>query len=709
MARPGNAPAGSSTEGTARYKAARAFDISRVYWLVQLLLLFSIIAPLALVAIVGYRWTERRLTEEALVRRQATAYAAAASLRGRFDRYVGIGSAFASQDAFRSAVAEAKYEDAAKLLQHMTQEFPAIERAFLTDPRGVVLADTSIDPAAVGSDLSSQDWFAGVSKDGKSYVSEIYRRQTLPELNVFAIAVPVADAGGATVGILVTEIKTDVLLEWANAIDVGQSGFAYFVDKRGHLAAHPKYLPQGKLTNFSGVPAVQQLRRGRSGVEIVPDEAGGEGIIVAYEPVPEYGWGVVVEQPAMNAFAPRSEYLALIFLVFGAILTVNLLLALGIIRMMRGENEAYQRERAVLEGAGDGVIVTDAKGVIVKMNPQAERMLGWTCEEICGRPYVDVIPMQDENGVNVPMTFRPLLYALKVGQKKVTTTTPTNYYVRRDKTRFPVAVTVNPLLEDGKVVGAVELIRDITAEKEIDRAKTEFVSLASHQLLSPLSAVKGYAYLMHGGDLGKMTAEQNRVVGNIVLLLERMISLVDTLLNVSRIELGTFSVAPEPTNVAGLADTVVLEIVDQMEEKGIGLVKLYDIDLPIIVADPNLLRIVFQNLLSNAVRYSPNGGKIDLAIEKRPTMLLVTVSDRGIGIPREQQPKIFNKFFRASNARQSVAEGNGMGLYVTKAILENTGGKIWFTSEPGRGTTFYVTLPLEVDARESTKSLSFTE
>ncbi|HTK05391.1 MAG TPA: ATP-binding protein [Candidatus Eisenbacteria bacterium] len=702
---PGSTPAPSR-----RRVRERPLDFGRSFWLVQLALLFSIVAPVILVAVIGYRWTERRLTEETLVRRQAIAYAAAASLRGRFDRYTSIVSAFASNDVLRDTAAEGKREEVGKMLRNITEDFPAFDRAFLTDPRGVVASDTTVDPEAAGADLSFQDWYFGVGKEWKPYVSEIYRRPAKPQANVFAVAVPVKDASGAVIAILVTEIRTDVLLLWTKDIEVGPSGFAYFVDKRGHIAAHPKYPPQGTLVNLSDVPAVQQLRQGRSGVEVVPDEAEKEGMIVAYEPVPEYGWGVVVSQPAKDAFAPRSEYLGLILMVFGAILVVNLLLALGIIRMMRLANEAYLREKAILEGAGDGVVATDAKGLIVKMNPQAEKMLGWACEEICGRPFIDTVPMQDENGMPVPLTFRPLLYALKVGQKKATTTTPTNYYVRKDGTRFPVAVNVTPLKKEETVTGAVELIRDITVEKEIDRAKTEFVSLASHQLLTPLSAVKGYSQLLYGSELGKLKSEQKRVVGNVLQLLERMISLVDTLLNVSRIELGTFSVTPEPTNVAGLVDGVIPELMGQIDEKGVKLLKLYDIDLPIVPADPNLLRIVFQNLLSNAVRYSPNGGKVNLSIERRPTMLLVTVTDEGIGIPHDQQAKIFTKFFRADNARQAVAAGNGMGLYVTKAILESTGGRIWFTSEEGKGTKFYVTLPIEgMSKREGTRSLTYSE
>ena len=192
-----------------------------------------------------------------------------------------------------------------------------------------------------------------------------------------------------------------------------------------------------------------------------------------------------------------------------------------------------------------------------------------------------------------------------------------------------------------------------------------------------------------------------------------MVELVDTLLNVSRIELGTFKVEPTPTDVIALARSVLDEQRPKIEKKKLTVAKEFSPSVQICSTDPKLLRIIFQNLLSNSVEYTPPRGKIEFAISvesksSRKT-LLVKVSDKGYGIPKNQQGQIFTKLFRADNVRDKDTDGTGLGLYIVKSIIENLGGKIWFES-PARsklgsrkaaagkgnnpGTTFYVPLPI---------------
>ncbi|MFA4922779.1 MAG: HAMP domain-containing sensor histidine kinase [Ignavibacteriaceae bacterium] len=288
-------------------------------------------------------------------------------------------------------------------------------------------------------------------------------------------------------------------------------------------------------------------------------------------------------------------------------------------------------------------------------------------------------------------------------------------------------------LENKSLIGFVGAEEDITKEKEVDRAKSEFVSLASHQLRTPLSTVNWYTEMLLTGDAGKLNEEQRKYLEEAYKGNQRMVVLVNALLNVSRMELGTFVVEPEPTDVVLLARSVIDEQKPQTEAKKIKLSEKYAKDLPLINADPKLLRIVFQNLLSNSVKYTPDKGKIgfDILVAKKgdevggkkvkEDSIAIVVSDSGYGIPAAQQEKIFTKLFRADNVREKDTDGTGLGLYIVKAIVDHSGGLIWFESpssaafddkatagkEENKGTTFYVTLSLSgMKKKEGTKALT---
>jgi len=261
--------------------------------------------------------------------------------------------------------------------------------------------------------------------------------------------------------------------------------------------------------------------------------------------------------------------------------------------------------------------------------------------------------------------------------------------------------------ENGKVIGCVVVFRDITKERMIDKAKSEFVSLASHQLRTPLSAVNWYAEMLLNGDAGKINENQRKYLEEIYHGNQRMVALVNSLLNVSRIELGTLAINIKPTNLTKLANSVLTELRPKIKNKKLKVTKKYDSRLPKIKVDPKLMRIVFQNLLSNAVKYTPLGGKVRLNITKRQSAILITVADTGYGIPKNQQAKVFTKLFRGDNVRTKQTEGTGLGLYIVKAVVKEAGGKIWFKSQENKGTTFYVTLPLKgMKAKKGTKSLT---
>jgi PAS domain S-box-containing protein len=365
-----------------------------------------------------------------------------------------------------------------------------------------------------------------------------------------------------------------------------------------------------------------------------------------------------------------------------------------VLRRTKDLEQIQSKNEAILTSIGDGLVVVDKGGRISYINKSFEEMLGWKTSEIIGKSMVQVVPREDQNGVGVLFKERILTQVL-AGQKFIADLSNPFYYIRKDKSRFPVSSIVAPVVLNKKVVGAVEVFRDITKEKEIDKAKTEFVSLASHQLRTPLSTVNWYSEMLLTGDVGEVTSNQKKYLEEIYSGNRRMVDLVNTLLDVSRIELGTLVVESKPTDIVKLTQSVIHEERLQIIEKKIKLLSSFEDNTPLIKADPKLLRMVIQNLLSNAIKYTPNGGKIHISLfldEKKN--VAIKMSDTGYGIPKNQQDKIFTKLFRADNVIGKDTEGTGLGLYIAKSIIEQAGGKLWFESEENKGSTFYVTLPL---------------
>lgn len=354
-------------------------------------------------------------------------------------------------------------------------------------------------------------------------------------------------------------------------------------------------------------------------------------------------------------------------------------------------------DEAILASIGDGLAVMDKEGIITYVNQAFEKILGWQSAEVLGKYLAELIPQKDVRGNSVPFN-ETILNKVLSGDVVVADLTNPFYLTRKDRSNFPASTIVTPIILDGKIIGAVKTFRDITKEKEIDKAKTEFVSLASHQLRTPLSTINWYTEMLLAGDVGKLNAGQEGYLKEVYKGNQRMVSLVNALLSVSRMDLGTFIFEPEPTDVTRLLQMVIEEQKFHIDRKKITISTAFQKLIPKIQADPKLLSMVVQNLLSNAVKYTPEKGTIKVTLIRRRSKksLLLTLEDSGYGIPKGQQDKIFSKLFRADNVREKDTEGTGLGLYIAKSVVDNSGGKVWFDSEENKGSTFYLELPCGV-------------
>ncbi len=342
------------------------------------------------------------------------------------------------------------------------------------------------------------------------------------------------------------------------------------------------------------------------------------------------------------------------------------------------------------------VIITDANGQIIFANRTAEINTGFTFDEMKG---------------NTPRLWGGLMPAefySSFWHKKYEVNGFDGEIVNRKKNGeiYYVITHISPITSDsGVVIGYIGTEEDITKEKKLDKAKTEFLSLASHQLRTPLSTINWYCEMLLAGDAGPVNSKQKLFLQEAYGGSQRMVQLVSALLNVSRIETGTYMVEPERVDVVKLVRSVLDESKPKIDDKKL-VVKLEKEDIPEMMLDPNLTTMIFQNLLTNSVKYTPEWGTVVISLkilhkaDKSLGMvvdadsLLVRVQDNGMGIPKNQQEEVFTKLFRADNVRRADTEGTGLGLYLIKSLINQSGGNIWFESEEGKGTIFFVLLPL---------------
>lgn len=241
---------------------------------------------------------------------------------------------------------------------------------------------------------------------------------------------------------------------------------------------------------------------------------------------------------------------------------------------------------------------------------------------------------------------------------------------------------------------AFVITRSFEKLAEASRLKSEFVDIVSHQLRSPLTNIKWTFEVLSSEDFNINEEKKEEYYINVKENIVRMVELVDDLLIVSKIEEGAFSIHKSEISL----EKTIKDLIDRYkvfaEASGIDLIFSPDKNVGTIMADSSMLKLLVENLIDNAIRYTKGGGKIEVKYEKGPKEILFSVKDEGVGIPEKDRKFIFHKFFRAENALRTRTKGSGLGLYVCRTIAVKSGGKIWFSSVEGKGTTFYFTIPI---------------
>ncbi len=352
------------------------------------------------------------------------------------------------------------------------------------------------------------------------------------------------------------------------------------------------------------------------------------------------------------------------------------------------EDEKNKTE-AIIKNFTDGLLLLEEDNIII-FNPKAEEIFGLKEEGIKGR---SIWSLEENERV------APLLSLLKEERAKL---------FRKElflEEGLVVEVSTVDVLKEGGRAGVIVILHDITREKFIERMKTEFVSIAAHQLRTPLSAVKWILKMFLDGDIGEITETQSQFLQKTYDSNERMINLVNDLLNVARIEEGRFLQKMQQYDLLDIILEVVKNSKDMAEKKGLFFkYTLPSKDLPKVNVDKEKILMAIQNIIENAIFYTKIGG-INLSIEylDQKNVFRIKIQDTGIGIPEDQKVRIFSRFFRGGTALKTETEGSGLGLFIAKNIIEAHGGKIWFDSKEDQGTSFYFTLPTNSIAHKELK------
>ena len=344
---------------------------------------------------------------------------------------------------------------------------------------------------------------------------------------------------------------------------------------------------------------------------------------------------------------------------------------------------------ALFQSIGEGAIATDVDGKISRVNQVALGLLGFERKDLIGNWLPSTIIVTDESGRLVPTIERPITRTFLSGKA----ISAHCYYRKKDYSLLPVAVTVSPVLLDGRPVGAIEVFRDITEELEIDRMKSEFISLASHQLRTPATAVKTYVALLKDGFAGDLNESQKRFAEMAYDSNERQLQIINDLLVVARTESQSLTLKKDRVDLRVLVKEVLGQQKNVIKKRRQSLrVNLPDRALHHEV-DPSFFRMVIDNLLSNASKYTPEGGQISLELVRRKGRVDLIVSDTGVGIEPGDINRLFQKFTRIDNPLSSRVGGSGIGLYLLKQIVDLHGGDVDVESAPGKGTSFTIKLP----------------
>jgi len=561
---------------------------------------------------------------------------------------------------------------------------------------------------------------------GSPDISSLYYVEDDPRLNV---AYPLM--GEQVIYIVVTLNK---LWHRIYSTIIGRTGFAFLVNREGKIIAHPEKKRAKNFEDATQLAIVQEVLSGKTlGSKEFADERGVK-MVGAYAPVKRLGWGMIVQQAKDDAYISaikmkQNAILWIIMSIFGAAL-VGLLTARGLSRpilnlivgagkvaggdfthkvVVRTHDELLTladtfnfmtqklkeyndlqidriiaektKTEAVIYSIADGIVMTDFSGRIALMNRQAREMLQVSGEEVLGKNLMDYI-----GDDRIAQSLREIM-----DQKEKTVVREIDLsqgpYRKFIKTGTNIVST-----EKGKNLGVVTVLRDVTLEKEIEKMKEDFVHSITHDLKSPMTSVRGFVEVLLDGSAGEINEEQREFLKIIDVSSQKLLGMINNILDVAKLETGKMKLSLTEFDTKETVERVIKIMAPQAVKSGVNLSSQGFESFPKIRADSDLMERVIMNLVSNAIKFTPAEGRVDIIGQDLPDRIQVTVADTGQGIPADFLDKVFDKFQQVGMGGDEK-RGTGLGLTIAKYGVEAHLGKIGVESEIGKGSRFSFWLP----------------
>lgn len=354
--------------------------------------------------------------------------------------------------------------------------------------------------------------------------------------------------------------------------------------------------------------------------------------------------------------------------------------------------EEEKKMTAIVNSLAEGLILVDGDNQVLHINPTAESLL-----DVSG----------GQTGVDFTQIIRDeeLTTALKESQRQIALNKAdiSEVTLDRDDGKLVLRVVASPFLdESGAMLGTVYVFDDITREKEIDQMKSDLISLVNHELRTPLTSIIGFVSFMSDGKAGMVNEKQKNILARVERQSKQLTALINDMLDISRIEAGRIQMDQKPVSMLEVAIQRIEEILPQADAKSIRLQLSAPESLPTLIGDEARLGQVFTNLIGNAIKFTPDNGKITVKLQADGHLLHVEIVDTGPGIPIEERNTIFDKFYQLSDFRTRQQGGSGLGLSIVKHIIEAHAGKLWVDDgDDGIGSNFQFVLPLKMNADSS--------
>lgn len=717
------------------------------------LLFFLIVSllPLVIVSYVQVSSAHNQLTRAASAKQQTVA----ASLSEKVDNFLGnkISQlqllAQISSDTTNQPVIN---RDVAALLKQDT----AINNVYVLSSNGMI--QLAYDRQGQAKNIEDEDqsgtdaYKAAYFLLGKPYVSTVsYDDNNAPYIT---IAVPfgnnVENAKKLTdsierfgepddiKGVIVANYKIDDLWQSVLSTKIGDGGYAYVVDELGNLVAHPDRQYFAAHPKLENVQAVNNYRNGQ--LDTAPTRSeNGIDVISTPRPLSRVGWAVIVEEPVASIYADVNSYIRLSTTIGVVVIAFAVLIAIYFSRQltepikklslsahklgsgeleqvvdiktndeledladtfnsmsrnihhlvsdMRSKNQSLTTERTklsrIIDSVNDGIVALNTHGEIVSINPPAAKLVGSKPADLLGKKLVDLFYWEQEG--------KPFQLDISTtGLEKYTDLT-----LPAGKNVSYIDLMVYVLEQRDSDIATIITIHDLTQSRELNFMKLDFVAIAAHELRTPLTVVRGYLDMLSTDAVKQMSIINIESLQKAIVGTDQLRNLINKLLNIARIERGEMEIFVEKMNLVNM----VIENVHQHQTPAAQRLQTLncsiETDHPVYVpADPSSILEVLNNLIGNAIKYTPEKGEILVRLYVDGDEVRVEVSDNGPGIPEDLRKRLFTKFYRAERSLIAGTRGTGLGLFISKTIIELQGGKIGLEPDQGKGSTFYFTLPV---------------